>query len=202
MKSKLKKIFIVLACAALMLSLAVIGVGAEDANAENTDGGNFFSEVYTEIREHAAEILSAMTFIGSVVLSVSYRNGLIPTMKKGVGGLGSIASEIKEDSKEYARIAKENQAVLKERLERLEDTLGIIEEALEATGERLSELCRDKEERGRVEAVINEQVSLLYDVFMYSSMPEYQKDAVGRRVESMRRTLGTETDRNEVENEC
>ena len=43
--------------------------------------------------------------------------------------------------------------------------------------------------------ILNSQIELLYEIFMSSSLPTYQKDAVGARFAEMKRALEKETEK-------
>ena len=74
--------------------------------------------------------------------------------------------------------------------------LGKTETAVEKIGEHLtaiegtlSGMKSDAGERERFKAIMDAQVNLLYDIFMNSSIPQYQKDAVGERIAEMKGAL-------------
>ena len=176
MKKRTKILFSVLFFLTLSACICITTF-AEDG--QLTEDAGFFEEIFTVIRIHSSEILSALAFAGSMILSFAYKRGMMPTLKKGISSIGTTVSDIKDVSKEVEKIQNELAEEVRTRLEQAESALTEIEKALK-------DLSTDKAEHEKTNAVIGEQVSLLYDVFMFSSIPEYQKDAVGHRVEKMR----------------
>ncbi len=184
MKKTVKKIFVTLALTVLMLTVTCIYASAEDT--EELAEKSVFGQIFEAAKAHTAEIFSALTLVGSCALAFSYKNGLLPTLKKGVGGIGGAVSEIKNSSLKTAEAAEALGQAAKDGLEGLERAVNGIDNRMSEIRERLEALEKDDAAREIIDATISEQVSLLYDIFMFSSMPEYQKEAVGRRMEKMR----------------
>ena len=185
MKNIVRKIFTVLTVCMLLLSLSSVIAFATDGEEEIAER-SVFGQLYDATLSHSAEILSALTLVGSCVLAFSYKNGLLPTFKKGIGGIGSAVTEIKESTERTVKAAEEVSEAARGGISELGQSLDGVKTGLSGIAERIESLERDEVERRKLEAVINEQVSLLYDIFMFSSMPEYQKEAVTRRMEKLR----------------
>ncbi len=180
-----------------LLCAAAMTVGAESTSTPEARE-SFFGELFTAVRSHSSELMSALAFFGSLVIALSYRNGFVPTLKNGMGSIGSAISEVKSTSASL----KEAQSALgdriQQRIEKIENSFSSITALLEKSLSELEKLDTGAAEQEKFKAIIGEQVSLLYDVFMFSSIPEYQKDAVGHRVEKMRRLIsGEEASENE-----
>ncbi len=196
MKKKTKILTVLISACALFVCggcitvFAAGDVGAADANV--------FEEIFEALKAYSSEILSALAFIGSLILSIAYKSGMMPTLKRGISSIGTAVSDIRDVSDSSKRAQDAFTEKISERLEKTESALSKIEEMLENAKVDLENLCTEAAEHEKINAVIGEQVSLLYDVFMFSSMPEYQKDAVGRRVEKMRRLIGEKTEADEI----
>ena len=190
MKNTLKKIITVLFVAVLAIACTALCASASDG--EEIKDTSFFGELFDEVKVHSAEIFSALTLVGSCVLAFSYKNGLLPTVKKSVGGIGGAVSEIKESSDKTAKTVSDIENATRGGLENLGALLGAIKDGLGRLEERLVALESDSKAREKINAVITEQVSLLYDVFMSSSLPEYRKEAVCKRLEKMKASIAGE----------
>ncbi len=164
-----------------------IPVFAED-NAAKEDT-NIFASAFEEVTEHSAEILSALAFAGSTLLTFSYKRAMLPTLKHGIATIGNVVNDIKSSQEDMSDRQTKLKVDVTQRLKELEDFIKKLESTIGKTEITLENLNTGTLEREKLAAVIGEQVSLLYDVFMFSSIPEYQKDAVGRRVEMMRKIL-------------
>ena len=177
MKRTFKKICTFVA-ALLILSLTVtVSIGAADAE-EIKDEPTFFDEVYESFSEHSAEIFSALSLVGSCLIAFMYKNGLLPGLKAGIGAIKSEVEEIRKEScstKEDGEEIKRALAEIEKKIAELDGMIGFAE--------------KNSDDLQTVSALIDEQVSLLFEIFMSSSMPEYKKEAVGRRVEKMRAAL-------------
>ena len=46
-------------------------------------------------------------------------------------------------------------------------------------------------ERETVKLLLEEQINMLYTIFLSSSLPQYQKDEIGVRIQSMREELAS-----------
>ncbi len=189
MKRQLKKLLCISAAVVMLLVLGAMSVSAASTGTPGSDDGNFFTALYGEVCKHSTEILSALTLLGSVVLTFSYKKGLMPSIRQSVGGLGNMVKEIKTSVDSSVKISDDTKSVITESLDILKDTVKKLEKSITDTTARLDALGDLATDRERLEIIMDEQIELLYNVFMYSSMPEYQKDAIGRRVEAIRKLL-------------
>ena len=160
-----------------------------DDNVENISLNAIFSELYSFASEYASEIISTVTLAGTLVVGFAYKKGLIPMLGKVTGNIQSAVVKIKENTEESNRSASE-------RLDGITDRLGCVENSLTlAAGsiERLEEKLASEEKeiacRRMMDTVMRSQVDMLYDIFMASALPQYQKDAVGMRIQKMREEL-------------
>ncbi len=174
-------------------SLPVTDIEGADTNKEI--GGGFFEKLYGATVDYLGEILCALAFAGSMVLAFAYKKGLLPLLSRAVNTLGSTVGRIKEDTESYA---KESGSRLRELTEKLSSAEGVITgfgETLSRLEGELSELRGADADKKRYEAILASQVELLYDIFMSSALPEYQKEAVAKRIASMRELTESAEDR-------
>ena len=166
---------------------------ATDAESVTTDtdstAENPFAVIFGAVAAHADEILSALAFIGSMVLAFTYKKGLLPSLSRI---LGSIGASVKEVSERADTTAVQNESAVRQISERV----GEISALFERMSARVDELTATLDDReanrtsnAAMRAIITAQVDMLYDVFMTSSLPQYAKDAVGERIADMKTQL-------------
>lgn len=195
MKNKLKYILVTVLLVAFSVCFTV-SASAEEETPESTEitDENIFSTVYEEISEYASEILCALTFAGSLILAFAYKRGLLPLVKNSLLSIGNAVSKIKEDARENAeKGSKLGQSI--------ESSLDGAKTTLDALAQKVSELdlmlkeklkSEDYTERQKEEfkLILTSQIDMLYDIFMASALPQYQKDAVGEKVAKMKGAIG------------
>ena len=165
--------------------------GEADGTQGEADGeaDNIFAVIYAAVLEHADKIFSALAFIGTLLLSLTYKRGLLPAVGKAVNGATAAARASKDGSISCETAVKELAAELES--DKL-DTNRLIVRLDERLGELSGEiggLLASEGERKSLRLVMSAQIDMLYDLFMASSIPEYQKEAVGNRVAAMRKEL-------------
>lgn len=209
MKRKfIKRLLTALACVVLLFSLSLTAVSAEDAEAdtpkaeeseslqtENEENGtlgtpNVFEAAFTALEGFSSEILCALSFIGSMIIAFAYRKGLLPTVKNGIGAIGNAIGSMKESTESYAKQGEELLALMTDRLDRAERTLEAFEKAVAEIAEKSEDGEHAAHDRAEMKALMSAQIDMLYDIFMTSSLPQYQKDAVSERVREMKEVTG------------
>lgn len=157
-----------------------------DTNAADSNG---FSVLLEGVRAHFGEIFSALAFVGSIIVMVCYKSGLLPVIKEGlrqlaggVRGLGEHTVTIREDTAELRAAMERELEAAEGVLTKMADTLEILEKKL-----------GDEEARDREISVLKEAVSceidMLYNVFMAAAMPQYLKEQLGESVAGMKAML-------------
>lgn len=152
----------------------------------NQSEGNLFEDIYVAVGESSAEILSVLAFVGSLIVAFAYKKGLLPTVKNGIGAIGNAVVQLKDATDGYSKHQDELISRLSERLDAAEEILvgfaGTIDEVIKKT-EDGSDAAED---RANMKALMSAQIDMLYDIFMTSSLPQYQKDAVSQRIREMK----------------
>ena len=195
MKSKLKYII------ASILILAFMAMGSVCASAEETveleatvedyeSDANFFEKVYEEVMGYTSEILCALTFAGSIGIAFAYKKGLLPLVEGSLVAIGNAVTKIKESTKENTEISSQlgesitgRLTETQELLVRLSERIGTLENTL---GGSIKSESDARLEMGQLRLVVDAQIDMLYDIFMSSALPQYQKDAVGERIAKMK----------------
>ena len=150
---------------------------------------NIFEQIYTLAMENSDKIFSILAFLGTLVVSIGYKSGLIPLLRDALSRLKGEMDVIKADG-------DKNNRLFGERLDKTGVAIERIEKALDENAKELSriewqfesyeELLR---ERQALKTILEGQMYLLYSIFMSSSLPQYQKDMIGERLEELREEL-------------
>ena len=160
---------------------------------ETQGEGNFFESVYNEIIGYASEILCALTLVGSLTLAVAYKKGLLPLLEKSLVSIGNAITKIKESTKESAEKSDVLSKSIDEKLTLTQETVESLGESVASLAKAISETKRDevtdRMEKRQLRLVIDAQIDMLYDIFMSSALPQYQKDAVGERIAAMKEAM-------------
>jgi hypothetical protein len=77
-----------------------------------------------------------------------------------------------------------------ERLGELENSVTLFRETLDTLEEQLQCEAEYVKERKKMNRIMLAQIDMLYDIFMSSALPQYQKDAVGGKIQIMKEELG------------
>lgn len=190
---------------AILFSTSALTAGAEEADepiaeynkeaVEEASGGeeSFFGKVYDELSEYATEILSALTLVGSLTLAVAYKKGLLPLVERSLVTIGNAITKIKDTASESAKQSTAMSLGIENKLTEAVTTLDSLREKVLELDKSLSKRIKDEgqteREREQLRIIAEAQIDMLYDVFMTSALPQYQKDAVGERVAKMREAL-------------
>ena len=161
---------------------------------DKANGDNFFVAVYSAFSDYVPEILSALAFIGSLVLAFFYKKGLLPVVKASLTGLTGIVRDVKLKAEENETISRELSNTLKERLAAAEGVLGGLRDKFTELEAALS--CAEERslDREKMTLIMTTQIELLYDIFMSSSIPQFQKEIVGESVAKMKEALKDDED--------
>ena len=176
----------------------VTGAGtATDAVNTETEGygndgvgeDNFFVAVYSAFSDYLPEILSALAFIGSLLLAFFYKKGLLPLIKASLGALTGIVGEVKKKTEEGEAVSRELNELLTERLGEAEGALNGLTEKFASLENALSAAESRSLDKEKMTLIMTTQIELLYDIFMSSSIPQFQKETVGECVAKMKEAL-------------
>ena len=152
-----------------------------------TDGikVNFFERLYSAVADYISEILCVLAFLGSFLIAVLYKKGLLPLIKGALGAINSAVGRIKDATERCEITESEKSAKITESLERAYSLIEGQTRMLDEVEKRLDALAYDKSERDKMKLILESEVELLYDIFMSSGLPEYQKDTVAKRLKAI-----------------
>ena len=159
------------------------------SEATDTVEPGIFELMYREIEKHTGEIFCALSLLGTLILTFLYKTGLLPMLKASITALSGTVSGIKEKNEEYSRELMLGKDALLSGLEKADEALAAISErinAFELDAKRADNL--EKRDTA-IMLILKTQIDALSDVFMSSSLPEYQKAALGERITSMKEAL-------------
>ena len=162
---------------------------AEGADTSNEDDKNVFSIIYGEIMKNAGDIFSTLAFISSLLIAIAYKKGLLPALTRAVTGIEGAIDKVKKSADETKEGMGEGYKEIAQKLSRFDENIAGYKDSLTSIEEKLSGLQSDCAEREKFKVIMASQIDLLYDIFMSSSLPQYQKEAVGARVVKMREEL-------------
>ncbi len=156
---------------------------------------NFFELLYGEFIKHSDKLLSALAFFGSLLVACAYRKGLLPIIKASLGTLNTAVSSLKDESERVGAEASATMLEASKRLDAAQEVVCVLSERLVGI-ERQLDLVNEKQLSGEsIHAVMSAQIDMLYEIFMSSSLPAYQKESVGERIAEMKRSLAVYSDR-------
>lgn len=154
---------------------------------------NVFAIFYREVSAHYSEIFSALAFIFTAILTFSYKKGLLPLIEGGINGLKGVVGSIKEKSEMSATELEGSAKALTASLKKAEDTLQSIGDKIGELEEKLKGVEDVRYAEEQIQKTSLATLKILEEIFMSSSLPVYQKEAVARKLEAL---IG-ESDNNE-----
>ncbi|MBE6536727.1 MAG: hypothetical protein E7673_02115 [Ruminococcaceae bacterium] len=159
---------------------------------EESGGNSFFEDVLSVFESNASEILSAFAFIGSLIIMLCYKKGLLPIVNDGLKSLRAGVMAIGEKSDSFTERATKLCDSIELRLEHTEKLTDTVLESIEKTRTELSELQKSSLENEKLKTILSAQIDMLYEIFMSASLPQYLKDNVGEKISEMKSALGKE----------
>ena len=176
-------------CLFATTSFASEAVSAEEIAAEE----NVFTTVFLGVKEYATEIFCALTFTGSLLLAYAYKKGLLPLVESTLVSIGNAVSKIKERTEAGEESSLAIASSISNELNKAQDLIKNLTKRVDVMSEAITEvkdgeLLKNRENQSLC-IIVGAQIDMLYDIFMSSALPQYQKDAVGERVAKMKEAL-------------
>jgi hypothetical protein len=151
---------------------------------------NIFELLFEDVKMHAGEIFSALALIASLILAYCYKCGLLPIVQNALNAISGILTGIEKGADENSKASSEAIGALRSRIECAEGMLDRLSENVTLVSEDLKARTNAVLGAEETRLILSAQVDMLYDIFMTSALPQYQKDAVGERIAAMRGALG------------
>lgn len=165
------------------------GLTQESESTENDFAENPFALIYDTTLMYASEILSLMSFIGTLIISYFYRRGLLPSVKGVLGNMSTSVMKLKETNDKEIESRKEENTKIEKRLDVFDSALRNQSELISSLESRLIAEEDIYKQRERSNLILSSQIEMLYEIFMSSSLPQYQKEAMGEKINKMRKEL-------------
>ena len=221
-KSMKRRILTIIASAVILIGAFSIPVSASDEPLESTEIGvtdnaeisekvdtgtdinkadvseNAFSSVFEFFEENSAKILSALSFIASLITVIAYKSGLLPYVQNGVKALTSAVKALGEKADSMANETGGFKEQVGNKLTEAQALLESIEGTVEKMGSRLDAIEAENSSKSSLKTVLENEIDMLYDIFMAASMPQHLKERVGDRVAAMKRELAEVPNANEA----
>ena len=159
-----------------------------DTSSEEEKESNVFELAYDEIVRHSDKILSALAFISSLVLAFAYNKGLLPVLRGALDKLQGVVTGIRDSAQTSASVTEDAVSKIEGQLESASAVIVRVADSISSLESRLTAIEEGNE--GKIlNTVMRSQVDMLYEIFMSSSLPQYQKEVVGERISEMRKSL-------------
>ena len=155
-------------------------------NSTDEEGSTFFASLYVGAREHLGEIFCALTLVGSIFLAFAYKKGLLPVVTKALGAISSSVGKLGENTDTFTSKIEGESKRLVESLGLVQEKIVCFENALSRIEEELLAARVNGSMLEKTERTLEEQIEMLYELFMSSALPQYQKDAVAKKIADMR----------------
>ena len=165
------------------------------ANEEKSDVANEengFEKIYDAAMTHVSEILSLAAFIGSLICAIIYKSGLMPLMEKGLGGIKNAAQKIKEATDRAECDNKASLGYINDKMNELEIAISEMQETVKTATQAMDSAVDMKAHQARIDGLLAGELDMLYDIFMSSALPEYEKARVGERVAKLKEGLNSD----------
>lgn len=169
--------------------------GEDATKGESTpdiEENNGFTELYNLAMSHLSEILSFAAFIGSLLCAIIYKSGLLPMVDRGLVSLKNVTQKIKESTDRAEYESRESLDNITAKILTLEGALNGIQTALLSLNERMEAISGKEAHQAKIDTLLLGELDMLYDIFMSSALPEYEKARVGERVSKLKKELDNE----------
>lgn len=155
-------------------------------DAVSNEKESFFKSLFEAFEDNLSQILSALAFIGSLIIMLCYKRGLLPLVKDALAAIGAGVKKLGEKTNEMNIEAGAVTEQINGRLEDASRLLMAMEGALTTLTSRLDALESERDGRKKLCAVLSAEVDMLYEIFNSAALPQYLKDRVGERIAYMK----------------
>ncbi len=156
----------------------------EDSVSNENSGIGFFEAIYETVLDNSDNIFSLLAFAGTLIIALVYKKGLLPTVTNAARMISDSLKKMNEENEKCVR-QTEGQGEL----------ITACTEGLSRLTEEFKRLSNEIEsdsisnERKMIGTLLDTQIELLRDVFLSSSLPHHQKEAVQAKVTEMKEAL-------------
>lgn len=138
------------------------------------------------LRAESAGLLSGATLLLTLIISLSFRKRIIPSL---LDALSTLIGKSREAVGAITEGHEAEHAELLSLLERVEEMLSEARAATAAAESAAAILAVDSKAKTLLEQTLSEQSDLLYELLMSANLPQYQKDRIGAQHARVRAAL-------------
>lgn len=181
-----RKIFTIILTALSLFCVSTVFVFASEGAPVKE---NVFEAAYGFFGANAEKIFSALAFGGTLLLGFFYKRGLTPYIGKSLGALSDGVAKIRKECEKSGELYGVNTDKITERLGTLENSLELFSREIGSLEDKLGTQAEYLSDRETYRKILALQIDMLSEVFLFSSLPQYQKDKVGEQVKKMKEAL-------------
>ena len=152
---------------------------------------NVFDEIYGSMEANADKIFSILAFVGTLIVGVGYKSGLLPLLRDALSKLKSAIDGVKADGESSKALTEMKMAEISSAIDDINTAIEKNNGELERIEWQFESYEQLMAERRAMRAIIEGQIDMLYAIFMSSALPQYQKDEIGTRINAMREELSS-----------
>lgn len=149
-----------------------------------SDSENIFEEIYLALKSNADKIFSVLAFIGTLIVGIGYKSGLLPLISDAFFKLKAAVEGLNENGEKLNADTKERLLEMEKSLKNMEVDVYRLSSNIKSCDELINQ-------RKSLTTLLEGQIDMLYAIFMSSSLPQYQKEEIGTRIQSMREELAS-----------
>ncbi len=184
----MKKFLLTLSlCLCFCMTLPLAARAAEIGGMAAEQG--IFTLLYEKIGSHLSEILSALSVLCALVIGICYKRGLLPILKNGLSAIGAATKQWGENAESFGKEAKEACKNANSYIQTIGEKTEKIEKALCSIEKKLSSFERIANDGEQTKAALLGQMDMLCDVFLSSSLPQFEKDRISQKIEKMKQAI-------------
>ena len=195
-----KILFVMMACVLIFSCLSIFCMAEEVENVEPVAVDSDASEagwggaLLSLVEEHMAELFSALTLVGSIILAYSYKKGLVPTLWGGLSSIAKTAETTSQRTKELAEVAEVSIAQMTDAaspiFEKIEEMCQGAETLAQQARDLEKRISEGEDDRALVKTIMGGVAEMLYGVFSSANLPQYAKEQIGQKYNAICVALG------------
>lgn len=193
----MKKLFCLVLVCVLLCCFGIVA-SAEEAEEqvviEEDQTGTWGEQILSLIETHMAELFSALTLVGSMVLAYSYKKGLVPTLWGGLSSIAQTAEKTSERTRELAEMAEGSISSMTQAatpiFEKIEEMCKGADQLAEQARQLEVRVREAEDDRALVKTLMAGVADMLYGVFSSANLPQYAKEQIGQRYTAICSALG------------
>ena len=169
-----------------------LGVYDHDSTENAADGDEYSNpteELYSLIIENSDKLLSALSLVGTLIIMLVYKRGLLPILRGGVGAITKGVGEVQSESKRQSEEASAMHSLISAKLAATEGAVERIEESVGVLEARCAKATLDAKTSNTVCGAMEIQSELLYELLLATALPTYEKERIGQRIAEIRTIL-------------